>query len=126
MTNRDRTKPKREPKKKLRTVKKSAGDKNVATRPAETKSRDLRSVIKKLDVTSLHSDDITDIMLHCAAALSLRKVLDGPAIATAQSSAGYCYDWAGDDNIVVIRHGRDPVGKTTKEDAEARGIRPCG
>jgi ribonuclease BN (tRNA processing enzyme) len=126
MAKRDATKRRRQPKKKARGVKKSADNARGAKKSAKSKKRDLRSVIKQLDVTSLHSDHITDIMLHCASVLRLKKIIDSPAMTSAQSSASLCYTWPGDTQIVTIWRGNEIVEDTTKEDADARGIRPCG
>jgi len=87
--------------------------------------RDVGSVIKKLDVASLHKDDITDVMLHCASALNLRKAIASPK-ASAAASASYCYTKSGARSTVSIWSNGFKVGETTEANAKASGIPPCG
>jgi hypothetical protein len=82
--------------------------------------------IKTLDVGSLHSDDITAVLLHCASALNLRKVIDSPGVTMADSSASYCYTKSGDSSTVSIWSGGFKVGESSEADAKASGIPPCG
>jgi hypothetical protein len=82
--------------------------------------RDARSAIKKLDVSTLHDDAVTDVMLHCAAVLNLRKAI------SAESSASYCYTKAGNSSTVTIWSGGFIVGERSEAEAKASGIRPCG
>ncbi|UWU75929.1 hypothetical protein N2603_39325 [Bradyrhizobium huanghuaihaiense] len=86
----------------------------------------VRTIITSLDVPSLHSDDITDILLHCASVLNLRNAIDNPNASLAQSSARYCYTKSGDDPTVSIWSGGFKVGETTEANAKASGIPPCG
>ena len=51
------------------------GDEEWKAKKFKPKKRDVSAVIKKLDVTSLHEDDITDVMLHCASALKLKRAM---------------------------------------------------
>jgi hypothetical protein len=88
--------------------------------------RDVGTLIKNLDVASLHSDDINAILLHCASALNLRKVIDTRSVTMANSSAIYCYTKAGDSSTVSIWSGGFRVGESSEADAKARGIPPCG
>lgn len=88
--------------------------------------RNVRAIISGLDVPSLHSDDITDILLHCASVLNLRNAIDNPNASLAQSSARYCYTKAGDDPTVSIYSGGFKVGETSEANAKASGIPPCG
>jgi hypothetical protein len=126
MAKQTETKHKRQPKKKTRGTKQSADTPRNAKSLAKPGNRDLRSVITELNVASLPDDDIANIMLHCAAVLRLRKRIDRPAMPTLQSSADLCYTWPGDTQIVTVWHGREIVEETTKDDADARGIPPCG
>jgi hypothetical protein len=99
-------------------------------------NRDVRKLIKNLDVASLRNDDITAILLHCASALNLRKAIGSPndsrkAIGgrdtgMVRSSASYCYTKAGDSSAVSIWSGGFKVGDSTEADAKANGIPPCG
>ncbi|WP_271552180.1 hypothetical protein [Bradyrhizobium sp. CCBAU 45394] len=88
--------------------------------------RNVRSLITGLDVPSLHSDDVTDILLHCASVLNLRNAIDNPSASLAQSSARYCYTKSGDDPTVSIYSGGFKVGETSEVNAKASGIPPCG
>lgn len=88
--------------------------------------RNVRSLITGLDVPSLHSDDITDILLHCASVLNLRNAIDNPSASLAQSSSRYCYIKSGDDPTVSIYSGGFKVGETSEANAKASGIPPCG
>jgi hypothetical protein len=88
--------------------------------------QDVGTLIKNLDVASLHNDDITSILLHCASALNLRKVIDSPGATMANSSASYCYTKSGDDPTVSIWSGGFKVGESSEEDARSSGIPPCG
>lgn len=93
---------------------------------ASPDDRDLGTLIKNLDVASLHNDDVNSILLHCASALNLRKVIDTPGITMAHSSASYCYTKAGNDTTVSIWSGGFKVGESSEADAKASGIPPCG
>jgi hypothetical protein len=96
------------------------------TKSSPRRRRNLRSVINNLDITSLHEDDISDLLLHCASALSLRKVLYNSETPLAKSAANYCYTKAGDDPTVSIWSGGFKVGETSEANAQASGIPPCG
>lgn len=93
---------------------------------APPKARDVRRLIENLDVASLRNDDITAILLHCASAINVRKVIDRPEATIANSSATYCYTKAGDGSTVSIWSGGFKVGETSEENAKASGIPPCG
>jgi hypothetical protein len=88
--------------------------------------RDIGAAIQKLDVSSLHSDAITDVMLHCASALKLRKTMSSRKAALAKSSPSYCYTKAGDDPTVSIWSGGFKVGEMSETEAHGKGIPPCG
>jgi hypothetical protein len=92
---------------------------------AVRKDRDVGAIIKNMDVASLHDDDITTVLHHCASAMNLRKVIgQGAKIATA--SAGYCYTKSGDSSTVSIWSGGFKVGESSEAEAKASGIPPCG
>jgi hypothetical protein len=91
---------------------------------AKQKKRDVGAVIKKLDVTSLHEDDITDVMLHCASALKLRRAMVKTSSRTA--AADCCYTKSGASSTVSLWSNGFKVGETSEDDAKARGIPPCG
>ncbi|MDH6263802.1 hypothetical protein [Bradyrhizobium sp. BR13661] len=93
---------------------------------ADNRDERVRTMITNLDVPSLHSDDITDILLHCASVLNLRNAIDNPNASLAQSSARYCYTKSGDDPTVSIWSGGFKVGETSEANARASGIPPCG
>ena len=88
--------------------------------------RDVSSVIKRLDVSSLHSDAITDVMLHCASALNLKKAIRGRNASPADSSVTYCYTKSGSSSTVSIWSGGFKVGESSEANAKASGIPPCG
>jgi hypothetical protein len=88
--------------------------------------RDVGSVIKKLDVSSLHEDAITEVMLHCATALNLRRAIGSRNASPPASSASYCYTKAGNSSTVSIWSGGFKVGESSEADAKASGIPPCG
>jgi hypothetical protein len=116
-----RTKPKKPRAKRGGSVAPSAtGDANA------TSDREVDSLIKNLDAPSLHSDDVTDILLHCASVLNLRRAMTGDTAASAQSSANYCYTKSGDSPTVSIWSGGFKVGESSEADAKANGIPPCG
>ncbi|ANW01303.1 hypothetical protein [Bradyrhizobium icense] len=89
-------------------------------------ARNLVNLIEKLDVASLKNDDLTAILLHCASALNLRKVIDTPDLTMEMSPASYCYTGGADDSMVSIWSGGFKVGETSLENAKASGIPPCG
>jgi hypothetical protein len=94
---------------------------------AKTKAkRDVDSLIKHLNVSSLKNEDITTILAHCSATLDLRKAVDDADASLTESSADFCYTKAGDDPIVSIRSGGFKVGEMLETEAQARGIKPCG
>jgi hypothetical protein len=88
--------------------------------------RDVGMLIEKLDVASLHDDDITTILLHCAAALSVRKVIGRRGVVMTESAGNTCYTKAGDSSTVSLWSGGFKVGETSEADAKASGIPPCG
>jgi hypothetical protein len=92
----------------------------------QKKRRDLKAVIKTLDVSSLHDSDLTDVLLHTASTLNFRKAIANTDASLAQSSANYCYTKSGSSSTVSIWSGGFKVGESSQADAEARGIRPCG
>jgi hypothetical protein len=94
------------------------------SRKAKQKKRDVGAVIKKLDVTSLHEDDITDVMLHCATALNARRAVSRRS--SAASAANCCYTKSGASSTVSLWSNGFKVGETSEDDAKARGIPPCG
>lgn len=100
--------------------------KTTSARAAPQDDRGVGTLIKQLDVASLHNDEITAIMLHCASALNLRKVINTPGVTVAHSPATYCYTKAGDSSTVSLWSGGFKVGETSEEEAQANGIRPCG
>jgi hypothetical protein len=99
------------------------GTKNKAKK-FKPKKRDVSAVIKKLDVTSLHEDDITDVMLHCASALKLKRATAKRS--SAAFAADCCYTKSGASSTVSLWSNGFKVGETSEDDAEARGIPPCG
>jgi hypothetical protein len=88
--------------------------------------RDVGMLIEKLDVASLHDDDITTILLHCASALSLRKVINRRGALMRDSVGSTCYTKSGDSSTVSLWSGGFKVGETSEADAKASGIPPCG
>ena len=101
-----------------------AGRDGKKPKKAKRKKRGIGKIIDKLDVSSLHEDDITDIMLHCASALAVRR---GKGSAKKSSdSASYCYTKSGSSSIVSLYRDGFKVDETTEDDAKARGIPPCG
>jgi hypothetical protein len=96
--------------------------KKTAKKGGRRARRDVGSVIKKLDVSSLHKDAITDVMLHCASALNLKKAISSRA----ESSASYCYTKSGSSSTVSIWSGGFKVGESSEAAAKASGIPPCG
>lgn len=93
---------------------------------ASRDDRDVGMLIQNLDVASLHNDDITAVLLHCASALNLRKVIDNPDATMQNSPASYCYTKSGDSPTVSIWSGGFKVGEASEADAKASGIPPCG
>ncbi|SCB52136.1 hypothetical protein GA0061099_102716 [Bradyrhizobium yuanmingense] len=103
-----------------------AGNPPTADAAADSGNERVREIISDLNVPSLHSDDITDILLHCASVLNLRNAIDNPNASLAHSSARYCYTKSGDDPTVSIWSGGFKVGETSEANAKASGIPPCG
>ena len=108
-----------------------AGAKKKKTKKAVKKNqrrarRDVGAVIKKLDVSSLHPDAITDVMLHCASALNLKKATRGGSASSATSSPSYCYTKSGGSSTVSIWSNGFKVGESSEASAKASGIPPCG
>jgi hypothetical protein len=91
---------------------------------SKQKKRNVGAVIKKLDVTSLHEDDITDVMLHCATALKVRRALGQKSLAN--DAADCCYTKSGSSSTVSLWSNGFKVGETSEDDAKSRGIPPCG
>ncbi|WP_271587011.1 hypothetical protein [Bradyrhizobium sp. CCBAU 53415] len=123
------TKPKKDKTKKpqaMAAVQPPAGNPPAANPDVDSGHERVRTIITNLDVPSLHSDDITDILLHCASVLNLRNAIDNPNASLAQSSARYCYTKSGDDPTVSIWSGGFKVGETSEANAKASGIPPCG
>lgn len=106
--------------------KKAKKAKKAKKSPRKSARRDIGAAIQKLDISSLHSDAITDVMLHCASALKLRKAMSGRKASLAKSSPSYCYTKAGDDPTVSIWSGGFKVGEMSDAEAHAKGIPPCG
>jgi hypothetical protein len=100
--------------------------KKTAKKGGRRARRDVGSVIKKLDVSSLHKDAITDVMLHCASALNLKKAISSRNASLAESSASYCYTKSGSSSTVSIWSGGFKVGESSEAAAKASGIPPCG
>jgi hypothetical protein len=98
----------------------------TAAAAAPQANRDVGALIKNLDVASLQNDDITSILLHCASALNLRKVIDRPGATMEESSASYCYTKSGDSSTVSIWSGGFKVGESSEAEAKSSGIPPCG
>jgi hypothetical protein len=90
------------------------------------KKRNVGAVINKLNIDSLHEDDIKDVMLHCASVLNVRRTIANRKASAAASSASCCYTKSGSSSTVSLWSGGFKVGETTQADAEARGIPPCG
>lgn len=88
--------------------------------------RNIETVIKKLDVSTLQEDQLSEILLHVASSLNIRKALNNPTLALPQSSSGLCYTKAGDSTMVSLWRGPFKEGETTEANAKARGIPPCG
>jgi hypothetical protein len=115
----------------LKGPRKSAGNnkanevKRIAPKKSDFKKVALRprgqahSLIKNLKVASLHTDDITDIMLHCATALNVRKAKRNTP------SGSVCYWKAADSTDAVIMQNGYVLERTTEADAQARGIPRC-
>jgi hypothetical protein len=88
--------------------------------------RDVGMLIEKLDVASLHDDDITAILLHCASALSARKAIGRRGAVMTESVGNTCYTKSGENSTVSLWSGGFKVGETSEADAKASGIPPCG
>ncbi|WP_107676156.1 hypothetical protein [Agrobacterium sp. LAD9] len=93
---------------------------------ARPRRRNIEAVIKKLDVSTLQEDQLSELLLHVASSLNLRKALDNPSLSLPPSSSGLCYTKAGDSDTVSLWRGLFKEGETTEASAEARGIPPCG
>ncbi|MGY2850681.1 hypothetical protein ACVIWU_008293 [Bradyrhizobium sp. USDA 4509] len=96
-----------------------------AARPKSERAR--RAFIEELKITSLHGEDIGAIVKHCDAVLKFRRTIGSPDPSFESAATSRCYEKAADSNIVNItdKDGND-YGETTQEDADARGIPPCG
>ncbi|WP_161495824.1 hypothetical protein [Bradyrhizobium japonicum] len=96
-----------------------------AARPKSERAR--RAFIEELKITSLHGEDIGAIVKHCEAVLTFRRTIGSPVPSIERAATSRCYEKAADSNIVNItdKDGND-YGETTQEDADARGIPPCG
>ncbi len=92
--------------------------KSKKAKGGKKKQRDIGAAITKLDVSTLHDDAITDVMLHCASALNLRKAIDNPSSSPAGSSASYCYTKSGSSSTVSIWSGGFKVGETSDRVAD--------
>ncbi|MBC2806998.1 hypothetical protein C3Y94_028110 [Rhizobium ruizarguesonis] len=93
---------------------------------ARPRRRNIEAVIKKLDVSTLQEDQLSELLVHVASSLNLRKALDNPALALPRSSSGLCYTKSGDSDMVSLWRGPFKEGETTEASAQARGIPPCG
>lgn len=101
--------------------------KSAAPKPApRPRRRNIETVIKKLDVSTLQEDKLSEILLHLASALNIRKALDDPTLALPQSSSSLCYTKSGESTMVSLWRGPFKEGQTTEATAKARGIPPCG
>lgn len=109
----------------VKKVAPSAAPATATVAPPQDK-RDVGSLIKKLDVSSLHHDDLTTILKHANATLDFRKVIDDVDAPLTRSSSNYCYTKSGASSTVSIWQDGFKVGETSQADAEARGIKPCG
>lgn len=122
-------KPKKDKPKKAQVVAAAqppAGNPPAANPGAGNGNERVREIISNLNVPSLHSDDVTDILLHCASILNLRNAIDNPDASLAHSAARYCYTKSGDDPTVSIWSNGFKVGETSEANARASGIPPCG
>jgi hypothetical protein len=95
-----------------------------ATQPKSEKA--LRSLIKSINVPSLHDDDIAAILTHCKSVLDFRRTVSDSTLSWSASSSGKCYRKAGDSSIVSIYEGFFKVGTMSEESAKAQGIPRCG
>lgn len=96
-----------------------------AARPKSERAR--RAYLEELKITSLHGEDIGAVVRHGEAVLKFRRTIGSSDSTLARAANSRCYIKAGDSNIVNIvdKDGND-YGETTQEDADARGIPPCG
>jgi hypothetical protein len=100
---------------------------DAAPPAAQPKSeKELGALIKKIDVPSLHDDDITTILMHCNSVLDFRRTVGGAELSSRASSSGKCYRKAGDSSEVSIYEGFFKVGTMSEESAKAQGIPRCG
>jgi hypothetical protein len=88
--------------------------------------RDVGALISRLDVSSLHKDDISTLMQHFSSALNFHNLTGGLGITSESSSASYCYTKSGSSDTVSIWSGGFKVAETSEADAKAKGILPCG
>lgn len=120
-----KAKPKKAIAKKAK-VKKVAANAAPATAATTQDERDVGSLIKRLDVSSLRNEDLTSILQHCTATLDFRKAIDNADASFTEASANYCYTKSGDSSTVSIWSNRFKVGETSEANAKANGIPPCG
>lgn len=105
----------------------SAAGTEKADKPAPgPRRRKIESVIKRLDVSTLHEDQLSEVLLHVASSLNLRKALENATRSFPQATSNLCYTKSGSSPIVSLYSGPYKVGETTEANALARGIRPCG
>jgi hypothetical protein len=88
--------------------------------------RDAGSAIKKLDVPTLHDEALSEVMLHLASAVRLRRALSTTKATLGEASGSYCYTKSGSSSTVTIWSNGFIVGQSSEADAKASGIKPCG
>ena len=96
--------------------------------PSKLDRRHFDSLIAKLDVSSMHEDDITALLLHCADVLNGRRGATDLALLKPKTYEGCCWERAGDDPVVSIyrRNPRKFLQFMADEDEATRnGIPSC-
>jgi hypothetical protein len=96
----------------------------VEAADAPRRKRDTGSVITDLDLASLDDAAITDILLHAASALALRKISPNPE-ASRTRSAIRCYTKAADSPIVTVWERGRVYKDMPESEALANGYLPC-
>lgn len=69
---------------------------------------------------------INDIMLHCAAILAFRQGAKRLTGAVGLEAATVCYTQFPGDTTVSLWQNGFKVGACSLQDAQAKGLRPCG
>jgi hypothetical protein len=106
------------------TPEKAADAAPPATQPKS--GNELRSLIKKINVPSLHDEDIATILMHCNSVLDFRRTVESGELSSKATPSGKCYRKAGDSSEVSIYEGFFKVGTMSEESAKAQGIPRCG